>query len=138
MTSAFATGASAGFGLVESKNGAVIRKHIGYGYIAAVHAAAIMAVYRAHFNPYLNFHRPCGVPETTMDKKGKQRRLYRRYATPWELLQQIPEFAACLKPDITKQGLELCANARSDTKAARLMQEAKRKLLAGLRQNRSA
>src|ERR1035438_7934635 len=28
-------------GLVESKNGAVIRKHMGYGYIAAGHAADI-------------------------------------------------------------------------------------------------
>lgn len=30
-------------GLVEAKNGAVIRKHIGYAYIASHHAEAIMA-----------------------------------------------------------------------------------------------
>jgi len=47
-------------GLVEGKNGAVIRKHIGYGHIAAEHAEAFQAFYREHFNPYLNFHRPCG------------------------------------------------------------------------------
>lgn len=125
-------------GLVESKNGAVIRKHIGYGYIASGHAEAMTAFYREHFNPYLNFHRPCGVPEMTTDRKGRQRRTYRRYATPWEVLQQLPDFAAYLKPGITAEGLHRTADDRSDTNAARHMQEAKRKLFAGLRQKRSA
>src|SRR6202022_1511836 len=49
-------------GLVESKNGAVIRKHMGYGYVAAAHAEDIGRFYQRHFNPYLNFHRPCGQP----------------------------------------------------------------------------
>ena len=44
-------------GLVESKNGAVIRKHMGYT-IAAPHAGRIQRFYQQHFNPYLNFHRP--------------------------------------------------------------------------------
>jgi hypothetical protein len=95
------------------------------------------AFYREHFNPYLNFHRPCGVPETTTDRKGKQRRTYRRYATPWEVLQQLPGFVAYLKPGITAEGLQRMADARSDTNAARRMQEAKRKLFAGL-QKKSA
>ena len=50
-------------GLVESKNGAVIRKHMGYTHIAAPHAGRIQRFYQQHFNPYLNFHRPCGQPE---------------------------------------------------------------------------
>lgn len=125
-------------GLVEAKNGAVIRKHIGYGYIASGHAEAITTFYREHFNPYLNFHRPCGVPETITDKKGKQRRLYCRYATPWELLQEVPEFGPYLKSRTTKEDLERLADARSDTHAARVMQDAKQKLFAGLRQKRSA
>ena len=91
-------------GLVESKNAAVIRKHIGYGYIAASNAQAIGAFYREHLNPYLNFHRPCGVPEVIPDKKGKQRRVYRRYATPWELLQQVPQYAGYLKPGGERRG----------------------------------
>ena len=48
-------------GLAESKNGAVVRKHMGYGYIACTHAEALNEFYREHFNLYLNFHRPCGV-----------------------------------------------------------------------------
>jgi transposase InsO family protein len=41
-------------GLAESKNGAVVRKHMGYGHIAAPHAETIERFYREHFNPYLN------------------------------------------------------------------------------------
>ena len=106
-------------GLVEAKNGAVIRKHIDYGYIDSSDADAIMTFYRDHFNPYLNFHRPCGVPETTTDRKGKQRRVYRRYATPWELLQEAPEFTRYLQPGIAAKQLQRKADACSDTQAAR-------------------
>ena len=38
-------------GLAESKNGAVIRKHMGYAHIAAPHAAAIEAFYEKHSTP---------------------------------------------------------------------------------------
>jgi hypothetical protein len=62
-------------GLAESKNGAVIRKHMGYGHIAAPHAQAIETFYEEHFNPYLNFHRPCGVAEHVVNAKGKEKRL---------------------------------------------------------------
>ena len=125
-------------GLVESKNGAVIRKHIGYGHIASEHAEAMCAFYRQHFNPYLNFHRPCGVPETVTDRKGKQRRLYRVYATPWEMLQQIPNLGAYLKPGMTIDRLQAVAEAHSDTEAAQAMQAAKQKLFADFRQKRTA
>ena len=125
-------------GLVEAKNGAVIRKHIGYGYIASEHAEAIAAFYGEYFNPYLNFHRPCGVPESITDRKGKQRRVYRRYATPWEVRSQVPQLASYRKPGISVAQLQRQAEARSDTKAARGMQEAKRKLFAGLARKRSA
>lgn len=43
-------------GLVENKNGAVIRKHMGFGHIASEHADKINAFYEEQFNPYLNFH----------------------------------------------------------------------------------
>src|SRR6202035_3546571 len=58
-------------GMVEAKNGAAVRTHMRYTHIPAPHAAAIGAFYEAHFNPYLNFHRPCGVPELVMNAKGK-------------------------------------------------------------------
>lgn len=125
-------------GLVEAKNGAVIRKHMGYGHIRSAQAEAITAFYREHFNPYLNFHRPCGVPETTTDRKGKQRRIYRWYATPWQILRQLPDLARWLKPGRSVDQLQAIADARSDTEAAEQMQEAKRKLFSSFEQKRTA
>lgn len=66
-------------GLVEAKNGAVIRKLIGHGYIDADHAGKIQTFYQSYLNPYLNCHRPCGQPELIADDKGKTKRVYRRY-----------------------------------------------------------
>ena len=125
-------------GLVEAKNGAVIRKHMGHGHIASSHAEAIEEFYQQHFNPYLNFHRPCGVPEILTDENKKQRRVYRWYATPWEILRQLPGLARHLRPGTMPADLEKLARAESDTVAAQRMQEAKRKLFAGIRQKRSA
>jgi transposase InsO family protein len=125
-------------GLVEAKNGAVIRKHMGYGHIGSEHAEAIEAFYQEHFNPYLNFHRPCGVPEMRTNAKGKQRRAYPWYATPWEILRQLPDLARHLRSGVTQAELEQRARAESDTATAQKMQQAKRKLLAQLRQKRSA
>jgi len=125
-------------GLAESKNGWVIRKHIGYGHIASVHAEAFDQFYRQHFNPYLNFHRPCGVPECVVNDKGKEKRRYRWYATPWEILRQLPGVAGFLRPDLTVDQLAITAGTKSDTQAAIEMQAAKRKLFARLHHKRSA
>ena len=125
-------------GLVESKNGAVVRKHMGYGHIAAPHAEAIQNFYEKHFNSYLNFHRPCGVPEETVNAKGKTKRVYRWYATPWENLRRLPGLAGYLKPEVTVEELDGTARAQTDTAAAMQMQAAKRKLFASFPQRQSA
>ena len=125
-------------GLAESKNGWVIRKHIGYGHIASVHAAAFDQFYSEHFNPYLNFHRPCGVPQIRTSPQGKSKRLYTWYATPWEILRQLPGLAGFLTDDLTIDQLAQWANAKSDTQAAAEMQEAKRKLFASLHRKKTA
>ena len=125
-------------GLVESKNGAVIRKHMGFDHISAGHADSINTFYKDHFNPYLNFHRPCGVPELKKDSKGKARRTYNWYATPWEILRQLPGLARCLKEDLTIEQMERLAGAQSDTGAANQMQQAKARLFASFAQRRSA
>lgn len=125
-------------GLAETKNGWVIRKHIGYGHIASAHAEAFDRFYREHFNPYLNFHRPCGVPEVVTTAKGKHKRVYRWYATPWEILRQLPDLARHLRPEFPVEQLAAQAREQSDTQAAQQMQEAKRKLFASLARQRSA
>ena len=125
-------------GLVEAKNGAVIRKHMGYRHIAAEHAAEVEEFYRQHFNPYLNFHRPCAVPEIVTSAKGKRKRVYRWYATPWQILRQLPDLARFLRPELTVAELDRRAGARSDMEAAWQMQEAKRRLFSSFQTRRTA
>jgi len=125
-------------GLAETKNGWVIRKHIGWGHIASRHAEAFDQFYRTHFNPYLNFHRPCGVPELRTTAKGKQKWVYRWYATPWEILRQLPNLSQHLRPDLTLEILAQQARSQSDLQAALAMQKAKQKLFASLRRKRTA
>jgi transposase InsO family protein len=117
-------------GLVESKNGAVIRKHLGFGYIAAKQAGELQQFYRNYFNPYLNFHRPCAQPEVSTDGKGRTRRQYpqARYLTPWERLQQVPRVGEYLRPGMSLAILKRMAGAMSDTEAAQRMQKIKHKL----------
>ncbi len=115
-------------GLVECKNGGVVRKHMGYGHIRAAHAEAINEFYREHFNPYLNYHRPSGVPEVVTGAKGKQRRIYPWYATPWENLRQLPDLVRYIKPGLTVEVLNQRAGRESDTASAKRMQKEKQKL----------
>lgn len=125
-------------GLAETKNGWVIRKHIGYGHISCEHAEVFDEFYGKFFNSYLNFHRPCAVPEVVTDKNGKRRRIYRWYATPFEILRQLPGASRFLKADLTLEQLAGIAALKSDTKAAQEMQEAKRRLFARVQRKRSA
>jgi transposase InsO family protein len=120
-------------GLVETKNGAVIRKHWGYGYIDAEHAERIQHFYSAHFNPYLNYHRPCAQADIEVDEKGRRQCHYRRYQTPLETLLALPQPAHYLRAGLTVAALQRIAAAVSDTEAAQRMQQAKRKLFAYLR-----
>ena len=121
-------------GLVETKNGAVIRKHMGYGYIHAEHAERIQQFYSAHLNPYLNYHRPCAQADIEVDDKGRQRRHYRRYQTPLETLLALSPPAPALRPGLTVAALQRVAATVSDTEAAQRMQRAKGKLFEPLRQ----
>jgi transposase InsO family protein len=120
-------------GLVETKNGAVIRKHMGYGYIHAEHAERIQEFYSAHLNPYLNYHRPCAQADIEVDEKGRQRRHYRRYQTPLETLLALSPPAPALRQGLSVAVLQRIAAAVSDTEAAQRMQQAKGKLFERLR-----
>lgn len=111
--------------LVEGKNGAVVRKHMGYAHISQKHAESINAFYRTHFNEYLNYHRPCGFATTIVDVKGKQKKVYRTYETPFERLCSLKDATKYLKDGITFEELDRIAHAQSDNEYATLMQKAK-------------
>lgn len=120
-------------GLVETKNGAVIRKHLGYGYIDPGHARSLNQFYRTDLNPYLNYHRPCAQPEIRIDAKGRKRIRYPRYQTPLETLLALSNPAQYLRPGLSVNALKRIAATISDTDAARRMQQAKAKLFQQLR-----
>jgi transposase InsO family protein len=120
-------------GLAETKNGAIIRKHMGWGHIQAAHADPIQQFYSAHLNPYLNYHRPCAQADVEVDAKGRKRRRYRRYQTPLETLLLLPKAQQYLRPGLTLATLQRIAGLRSDTEAARRMQLAKHRLFEQLR-----
>ena len=120
-------------GLVESKNGAIIRKHIGYGYIDAGHAERINDFYREYLNPYLNYHRPCAQADVEIDEKGRKRVRYKRYQTPLETLLALDKPAQYLRQGLSINALKRIAGTLSDTEAARRMQQAKSKLFEKLR-----
>jgi hypothetical protein len=124
--------------LVEGKNGAVVRKQIGYGPIGAEHAEAFQKFYAAYFNPYLNLHRPCGYATITTNSRGKRKRTYRQkdYRTPYEKLASLEIWTDYLKEGITAGMLQRQAEALTDTVAARRMQKAKVSLLARCRTTR--
>jgi hypothetical protein len=117
-------------GLVESKNGAVVRKHLGFGHIDAQHAEAVDQFHRQFLNPYINFHRPCAVAQIVEESNGKRRRTYPRWATPLEILRQTPHCESYLKAGVSLASLEQFAQQQTDTQAAIAMQQAKQKLLA--------
>jgi transposase InsO family protein len=117
--------------LVEGKNGAIIRKLIGYGHIPAKHAEQLQKFYTAQLNPYLNFHRPCGFATVSLDARGKRHTEYRPedYATPWQKLKSLPGAEAYLKPGISMASLDGIEAAMSDTEFAKKMGAAKAKVL---------
>jgi transposase InsO family protein len=71
-------------GLVETKNAAIVRKHIGFGHIAPSHADRVNQFHRDFLNPYVNFHRPSAQPEVEIDARGRKRRRYKTWLTPLE------------------------------------------------------
>jgi hypothetical protein len=117
--------------LVEGKNGAIIRTHIGWGHIPAQHAERVPKFYTAHFNPYLNFHRPCGFATVTVNGRGKRQRIYKvgDYATPYEKLKSLARPADFLQPGLHWNQLDRFASALSATDCAQKMHRAKTALL---------
>jgi hypothetical protein len=125
--------------LVEGKNGAVVRRHMGYGLIGNEWADRIQELYTQHLNPYLNFHHPCGFATVEINERGKRRRRYRAddYRTPYEKLTSLLKWKKYLKSAVTPQSLSQLATERSDTEAAALMQKARNDLLSQARSSRA-
>ncbi|MBU4210138.1 integrase [Patescibacteria group bacterium] len=114
--------------LVESKNGSVIRKNMGWEYIHKSVCDNINYYYRHWFNPYLNFHRPCGFPTIIVEEKGKRKRIYNNYKVPYEALKSLPKADRYLKKGISFDILDTIAYKMSDNDFAFILREEERKL----------
>lgn len=114
--------------LVEGKNGSIVRKQMGYGWIAQEQAEKIQAFYRKTLNVYLNYHRPCGYATEVVDRKGKIRKRYDAYLTPYDKFRSLPQAEQYLRPGATMAELERIARSHSDTEYALLVQHEKANL----------
>jgi len=122
-------------GLVETKNAAIVRKHIGWGHIPPAHAADLNQFYTGFLNPYVNYHRPSAQAEVQLDAKGRKRRLYKQWQTPCEKLLALDRPQQFLRPGLSINALKRVATSISDTEAARRMQQAKNTLFEQIRRS---
>ena len=122
-------------GLVETKNAAIVRKHIGWGHIAPAQAAPLNQFYTGFLNPYVNYHRPSAQAEVRIDAKGRKRRLYKLWRTPLEMLLALDRPQQFLRPGLSIAALKRVAASISDTEAARRMQLAKNTMFKQIRRS---
>jgi transposase InsO family protein len=117
-------------GLVESKNGSVVRKQLGYAHIPQSYASTINQFHGDYLNIYVNFHRPCFFPVSVIDSRGKVKKTYpyQEVMTPYEKLKSLPEAQSYLKAGVTLQQLDDIAHEMSDNEFAERMVKARSNL----------
>ncbi len=122
---------SNGKALVESKNGSIVRKHLGYSHIHQRWAPLVNPFYQDYLNPYINYHRPCFFPVTMIDIKGKHRKTYPYAAmmTAYEKFLSLPKPSQYLTRGVTLKQLRAIALTISDNEAAKRLKEAKKTTL---------
>ena len=113
--------------LAESKNGSVVRKHLGYTHIPQRYAPLINRFLTDYLNPYINYHRPCFFSQTVTDHRGKQRKRYpyKSMMTPYDKLKSLPNPETYLKSNVSFKQLDEIANKISDNESAKLMNNAR-------------
>ena len=116
--------------LVESKNGSVVRKMLGYTHIPQRFASHVNDFNMLHLVPYINYHRPCFFPITEIDDKGKERKkyLYENMMTPYDKFKSLDNAGQYLKPGLSFLALDAIAHRVSDNEAAAQLQGARKQL----------
>ena len=125
--------------LAECKNGAIVRKHLGYTHIPQRHAPLINRFLTDYLNPYINYHRPCFFPDTVTDHRGKQikRYPYEKMMTPYEKLRSLPGPQTFLKPSVSFGHLDQIASEISDNQSAKRMNNARINLFNNINEQHS-
>lgn len=120
--------------LIETKNGSIIRKNMGWEHINQNMCDEINSYYKNFFNLYLNFHRPSVFPTIVVDEKGRKQKVYELYQTPYEHSKSLPDSQKYLRKEITFEDLDRIAYSYSDNEFATIMREEERKLFMKIRQ----
>jgi len=84
----------------ESKNGAIIRKHIGLATSDAQIRRGGRSVSPPAFEPYVTSTALRRGPKIITEANGKRRRGLLALATPWELFQEAPHCESYLRPGV--------------------------------------
>ena len=116
--------------LAECKNGAIVRKYLGYVHIPQKHAELINEFYSKYLIPYINFHRPCYFPKAKTDRNGKEKKVYPYEAmmTPYEKLKSLENAGTYLKVDVSFEDLDQQVLIQTDLEAGERVQEERKKL----------
>ena len=114
--------------LVEGKNGAIVRKYMGYAHIPKKHAKKINVFYREYLNPYINLHRYCGFATDYVDNRGKIKKKYETYLTPIQKLLSLPDCDMYLREGVTVESLREETGKMTHFEAAKKVFEARQQL----------
>lgn len=117
-------------GLVESKNGSVIRKLYGYSHIPQQYAAEFTELNKGPVYRYVNFHRPCYFPSIVTNDKGKQTKKY-HYSdmmTPYEKFRATQRASQFLKSGLSFKKLDAFACEMTDNEAVEQLHSARNNL----------
>ena len=116
--------------LVESKNGSIVRKWLGYGFIPPQFALDLNQFFFGCFNHYLNFHRPCAFATIITNAKGKTQKVYKQsdYLTPYEKLKSLFSAQKYLKKGSSFRILDKIAYAKTHNQMAQIIQQERSKL----------
>jgi hypothetical protein len=117
--------------LVETKNGSIIRKNMGWEHVDQSMADAINNYYTNYFNPYLNFHRPCVFSNKSITyPNGRVRKIYNQATTPYEKLKEVSaaKNKNFLKRGVTFDACDKIAYKYSDNEFAKILRKEELKL----------
>jgi hypothetical protein len=115
--------------LVETKNGAVIRKNMGWHHIDKRASDLINEYYQKYLNPYLNYHRPSlFATRVVTDHKGRERKIYDEATIPYEKLKEVSKLKGkkrknFLKKGVTFEQLDRIAYEFSDNEFAKILRK---------------
>ena len=113
--------------LVETKNGSVLGKNLGYAHIPQACAELLNEYHKGFLNPYINFHRPCFFPVSVIDHRGRIKKTYpyEEVMTLYERLKSVPRAGGYPRPGVTLEKLGTIANQMSANQFAERMVNAR-------------